>query len=129
MAAWIVSVGVLWATVAAAEQPTALVSDLGSANPAVRLAAEQSLAALGVEARAAILQGLKSPDAEIRRRCRWLIEEIEWADLRQRRARFAQAADAADGCGLPGWQRFHRIAGEAPNARELFAAMIDANRR
>ena len=120
------SVGVLWATVAAAEQPTALVNDLGNADPAVRAAAAQSLAALGVAAREAVLQGLKSPDAEIRRRCRWLIEEIEWADLRQRRARFVQAADAADGCGLPGWQRFHRIAGAAPNARELFAAMIDA---
>ncbi len=126
MAALTVSVGIGWAVAVAAEQPTDLVNNLGSADPAVRLAAEQSLAAMGVEARAAILQGLKSPDAEIRRRCRWLVEEIEWADLRRRRDRFMQAADTADGCGLPGWQRFHRIAGAAPNARELFAAMIDA---
>ena len=126
IAAIIVAVGFLWSVAARGESPTALVNDLGSADPAVRSAAARSLAALGGEARAAILQGLKSSDAEIRRRCRWLIEEIEWTDLRRRRALFVQAADPADGCGLPGWQRFHRIAGAAPNARELFAAMIDA---
>lgn len=126
IAACVASLALLWVPAARAEQATALVNDLGSVDPSVRVAAAQSLVAMGAEAREAVLQGLKSSDAEIRRRCRWLVEEIELADLRERRARFVRAADTADGCGLPGWQRFHRIAGAAPNARELFAAMIDA---
>ena len=118
---WALSIAPIWA-----DEPGRWINDLADPDPAVRLAARESLAAMGVEARDAVVQGLHSPDAEVRRCCRWLIEEIELADLRQRRARFLQAADATDGCGLPGWRRFHQIAGAAPNARELFAAMIDS---
>lgn len=106
-----------------AEQAQSLVRQLGDDSFAARQRAMQQLERLGVPAKQALLDGLKQDDAEIRWRCRHVLESVLELDLRDRLAQFAADEDGSEGLSLPGWERFKKLVGDDPADRELFVEM------
>jgi hypothetical protein len=87
----------------------------------VRRRAAEQLRKLGKAAEAALREGLKDADADVRERCRTLLDEFERADREERLKAFLD--DAEDKKPLPGWRRFTGMAGKTPAARRSFAAL------
>jgi hypothetical protein len=104
--------------------PAALVRRLGDEKFATREQAAEQLRKLGKAASVALQAGLKHPDADVRERCRALLEEIGGDDREERLKAFL--ADTEDKQPLPGWQRFVKAAGKTPAARRSFAAVYRA---
>ena len=117
----VLGVGLIHA--ALAEDPATLVRRLGHASPSVRAEAADELAVRGRAAREVLLDGLTSDDAEIRRRCRWLLADALEADIRGRIDAFEADAAGSNKHDVPGWAPFSEIAGSGPTARDLFVAM------
>jgi hypothetical protein len=114
------------ATAEKAAAPAELVRRLGSPDYAERVDAAEGLARLGREAVAALRDGLRDPDPEVRRRCRELLPRAQRSDLDIRLDDFV-----ADGPGKqapPGWARFKEFAGDDASARRLFVDLYRAER-
>jgi hypothetical protein len=103
------------ATAATAEEPATdappataeqLVVQLGDASFEQRERASQQLREIGLEARAALDEGVRHPDAEIAFRCRGLWDEVRF---------------------LAGWQQVSLIVGDSPAARALYDKMFLAD--
>ena len=88
---------------ATAEQ---LVGQLGDASFEQRERASRQLLEIGLEARAALDEGMRHPDAEIAFRCRGLWDEVRL---------------------LAGWQQVTLIVGDSPEARALYDKMFLAD--
>ncbi len=88
---------------ATAEQ---LVQQLGDASFEQRERASRQLLEIGLEAKAALDDGMRDPDAEIAFRCRRLWDQVRF---------------------LAGWQQASRIVGDSTAARELYNKMFLAD--
>jgi hypothetical protein len=102
-------------TVARAEEPAMafsrataeqLVRQLGDACYQQRERASRQLLEIGLEAKAALADGMRHPDAEIALRCRRLWDEVRV---------------------LAGWQQVSLIVGDSPAARALYDKMFLAD--
>lgn len=118
------------AAFSAADDPAALhqqavgwVEQLGADSFRTRQRAERELALLGVPAKAALLAGLKSEDAEVRDRCRRLLVAVLEQDYQTRVSAFAADTQGRADHQLPGWNRYRVLAGETSGARQLFVEM------
>jgi hypothetical protein len=87
----------------AAEQ---LVEQLGDASYEQRERAGRQLVEIGLEAKAALDNGMRHPDPEIAFRCRRLWDEVRF---------------------LAGWQQVSQIVGDSPAARALYDKMFLAD--
>ncbi len=111
---------------AVAQTPTAeaaqLVKRLGSAVNAERNAAMAELIGLQAGANAALLEGVRDTDPEIRRRSRQALAQVIQLELKQQIADFEATKP---GVALPGWKRFADRFGTSVNVRKTFAAMMN----
>ena len=119
------------ATGAESEKPAgpdaaALVEQLGDDSFEVRQRASEQLAAMGLAAQEALTAGLRDPDAEIRRRCRWLLQDVLEADYDRRLKAFLADDEGEQDHDLPGWKRYRESVGTDKVARELFVKMQQA---
>jgi hypothetical protein len=103
-----------------------LVRRLGDPAFAVREEAEAGIRAMGIAARGEIVLGLRSSDAEVRRRCRRLLHAVVAADFQERLQAFKADAQGRQDHRLPGWERFRRVVGTDAQSRELFVKMFEA---
>jgi hypothetical protein len=103
------------ATAARAEEPAAdappataeqLVQQLGNDSYQQRERASRQLLEIGLEARGALDEGMRHPDAEIAFRCRGLWDEVRF---------------------LAGWQQVSLLVGDSPAARSLYDKMFLAD--
>jgi hypothetical protein len=99
------------------------VEQLGADSFRARQRAEHELALIGVPAKSALLQGLKSEDAEVRDRCRRLLVAVLEQDYQARVDAFAADTQGRQDHHLPGWERYRVLAGETLGARQLFVEM------
>ncbi len=98
-----------------------LVQRLGDPSFTQRETATQELIELGSKAHAALVEGRRHFDPEIRFRCKRILAVI---DYRMRERRFEAFVNAeADAEPLGGWDRFHRIVGDSKQTRSLFVEM------
>lgn len=109
-----------------ADGKAALVRKLGDEAYEVRREASRQLAELGLEARATLEAGLKDPDPEVRRRCRWVLQDVLQADYHKRLEAFVADTEGRQQHDLPGWDRYRQIVGTGRPARELFIQMQKA---
>ncbi len=107
-------------------EPAELVKKLGSAGFEEREQAAAALAALGPAARTAVEAGLKSPDAEIRSRCRQVLVEITEQIYRIELEAIEADPAAKQEFNLPGWKFFKQHIGHDRVAREIFVGMYRA---
>ncbi|HTU17955.1 MAG TPA: hypothetical protein VMG10_07815, partial [Gemmataceae bacterium] len=104
-----------------------LVRQLGADDFHVREEASRRLMKIGLPAREALLEGAKSRDLEIRRRCRDLMPAILEAHRQAKLAAFIADKDGKQKHDLPGWERYRKIAGNDDAARQLFVAVQNAD--
>ncbi len=104
-----------------------LVKKLGDDTPSVRDAAEKELLRLGEPALSAVRDGLRSPDAEIRRRCERLVVQIVKAEWKRKAAAYAADVNGAKRHDLPLLDEYEKLVGKTPSARKLFAACVEPN--
>jgi hypothetical protein len=81
---------------------------------------------LGVDAIAALEEGVQSNDREIRYRSEIALEKVRALDFQRRLRAFAAGEDAQENYQLPGWALFRKKVGDGPQARALFVAMQHA---
>ena len=101
-----------------------LVKQLGDPKFQTREAAAKELVRMGRAAKAALLEGAKSPDAEVAERSRRLLPLALEADLKARMEAFLANPDGPLPDDLPGIRRFVKIAGAGKDSRELYAELL-----
>jgi len=109
---------------AAASEEAALAEKLGDPSYEVRLRAAELLRDLGLKAQDALAAGLGHADPEVRRRCRWILEDVLEADFQRRLQAFVADKQGKGDHGLPGWERYRRTIGDDAAARELYVRML-----
>ncbi len=103
--------------------PRSLMKKLGSASYAEREKALTEIVALKAEAKAALLEGVREQDPEIRKRSRLALTLVAQQELAQQIAAFEQGDDSQS---LPGWTRFRERFGKHAASRKAYAAMFQA---
>ncbi len=106
--------------------PAALVQQLGDPQFAVRKRAMEQLVTQGVAAAAALEEGLRSTDREVRFRSQHALNIIREHDFQRRLRVFAAGQDAQETYELPGWALFRKEVGDGLEARRLFVEMQQA---
>jgi HEAT repeat protein len=106
--------------------PTALVRQLGDPRFSVRKRAMEQLVELGVEAIAALEEGVQSNDREVSFRSRRALDVVREHDFQRRLRAFAAGQDAQETYELPGWAMFRNEVGDGLEARRLFVEMQQA---
>jgi hypothetical protein len=114
---------IVLAAAAAADTPAELVQRLADPSFAVRERAATALLRMGRTAEPALRAGLSDADAEVRRRCRELLDEVLRADRAERIKAFLDGKDDPKSPFLPGWPRFARLAGSGRGARAAYVAL------
>lgn len=99
------------------------IEQLGDRDYGVREAATRKIRDLGLPAKPALIQALRSNDPEVRLRARRCLAEILEADYQARLKAFEQDTQGRDRHELAGWQRFREVVGEDSKARKLFVEM------
>jgi len=102
----------------------ALVQQLGDEQFSVRERAMTQLIEIGVPARAALVEGRRQADREIRYRCERILSIVEELSFQRRLTAFASGK--SDGHDLPGWERFRASFGDNADTRALFVQMQEA---
>jgi hypothetical protein len=102
--------------------PRDLVRRLGDPSFTERDRASGAIMRLGRSAVAALQEGLKDPDAEVRRRSAELLPLARRSDLDVRLDAFIAGSEESS-APFPGWLRFRQLAGKDPSARWLFVAI------
>jgi outer membrane protein assembly factor BamB len=105
----------------------AFVRRLGDDSFVNRQQAAQRLLEIGMPAKPALLAGLQDRDADVRRSCRRLLEDIGNADLRQRLAAFVADPDGKRPVRLAWWEHYREAIGHDRAARDLFIEMQRAD--
>lgn len=105
------------------EEILALVDQLGHNDFAQRDQAKQALEKIGLQAREALIAGLKNSDPQIRRSCRNILRDVLFTSHQQKIEAFIADTKGEKDHDLPGWERFREIAGSGPEARQLFVTM------
>lgn len=103
-----------------------LVEQLSSPRYSEREAASDALAKLGEDARTALNEALKIPEAETRLQVRRVLARIEQDAFQRRIDAFLADADPEADHGLPAWPRFRDLVGSDRPAREMFVGMLKA---
>jgi hypothetical protein len=103
-----------------------LVERLGDQAFNVSEDASAELRTMGLAAKPALAEGLKSADAEIRWRCRRIMAQVLELDYQRRVAAFAADKSGIGQHDLPGWERFQATVGGDPPCRELFVEVLKA---
>ncbi len=106
------------ATAAEPRSPQQLVQRLGSVTLRERDDASRQLVELGNAAIPALESGLKHDDAEVRQRCRKILDTVRQVLHEAQLAAFLKHPDRP--VALPGWTRFHNLLGNDTAARSLF---------
>jgi hypothetical protein len=107
------------------ERPAAeLVQDLGSPRFARREAAEKALLRLGAKARAALQAGLKSSQAEVKRRCERLLARLDEQEWRRKVDAYVADLDGGERHNLPLREAYEKLAGTGWSARKLFVQCL-----
>ncbi|MCO6454145.1 MAG: hypothetical protein J5I93_02415, partial [Pirellulaceae bacterium] len=83
----------------------------------------QQLSGLGIVAREPLLAGLRHSDPEVRRGCRRVLAEVLELDYQRRLELFLRDTAGQHEPDLPGWKWYRAVAGDGPEARQLFADM------
>jgi hypothetical protein len=100
-----------------------LVEKLGHPSFEVREFAAQRLQEIGLPARPALMNALKSADLETRMGAHRVLVHIMQEDFDAQLQAFVEGKDG-DGLHLPGWELFSRLVGDTAEARRLYAEMI-----
>ena len=107
----------------AAPDPQALVAQLGSESFRTREQATQALIELGLPAKEAVKKGVVHADPEISFRCQRILAIMVINERDAMIDAFAADVDGSEGRTLPGWERFQKVVGTTPEARDLFVQM------
>jgi hypothetical protein len=116
-------------TDATAQQPDTeadvqeLVEQLGSVEFQEREDATQQLIALRDKAISGLKENIRHTDPEIRLRTRRILATIKRLRRWEKVNEFAADTDGSKGTTLAGWPRFSKIAGDSPDARQVFVSM------
>ena len=86
----------------------------------------EQLVELGVEAIAALEEGVQSNDREVSFRSRHALDIVREHDFQRRLRAFAAGQDAQETYELPGWALFRKEVGDGLEARRLFVEMQQA---
>lgn len=106
------------------KQVSELIVKLGDPQFAERERATRQLAQIGLPAKQQLLTSLKkSPDAEVRLRCRRVLAVVLDIESRQQLQAFIADRDGSEGRSLPGWEKFQEVVGEGAVERQLFVEM------
>ena len=108
------------------EQARVLLRQLAHRSFKVREQATEQLERLGRPARGILEEGVKYPDAEVRRRCRRLLELALRSDTEVALADFLANKSSARLLKLPSWDRFSKTVGKDDVAKRLFVDMFCA---
>jgi hypothetical protein len=100
-----------------------LVGELGAGDYEARERAALELRKIGIEAKPALLEGLRSEDLEIRMRAHRLLVQILQADFEQLINAFVNGRNEGER-NLPGWPLLRSRLGDKPVARRLYAEML-----
>lgn len=95
-----------------------LVQQLGDPNLQRRDAASRRLVQMGTAAVQATTEGLRHADAEVRQRCRKILENVSRRVHQRQLAEFIEHPER--NVRLPGWERFRAVVGDDATARGLF---------
>ena len=110
----------------ASEPPPELtkwIKQLGDRDFGVREAATRKIRDIGLPAKPALIQALRSDDPEVRLRARRCLTEILEADYQTRLKAFEKDTQGEGRHELAGWQRFRQVVGHDVKARKLFVEM------
>jgi hypothetical protein len=110
-------------TPAQKEQARTLIKRLSDRSFKVREQAAEKLSRLGRPGRKVLEEGVKHPDAEVRRRCRQLLELALRSDTEVALADFLGNKNSGLLLKLPAWDRFSKLVGKDAAARHLFVDM------
>jgi hypothetical protein len=101
-----------------------LIRQLGDPSYLAREEASKALFEMGLAVKDLLIDGARDADLEVRRRCQELLPRVLDADRQVRLKAFLADKEGKDGGrGLPGWERYQRLAGSGAEARKLFAQM------
>jgi hypothetical protein len=100
-----------------------LVEKLGHPSFEVREFAAQRLQEIGLPARPALMNALKSTDLETRMGAHRVLVHIMQEDFDAQLQAFVEGREGDD-FHLPGWELFSRLVGDTAEARRLYAKMI-----
>jgi hypothetical protein len=110
------------------KQAAELVKQLGNPKYAVREAAAKRLLELGPSAVAAISEGTKATDEEVRNRCIALLPQAKAVEWKRRSAAFLADADAKQKHDLPLLADWEKLLGNlSAGSRKVFADMVRAD--
>lgn len=101
-----------------------LVTRLGAPTFRERIQAEEDCLQVGPSVLPALLQALKSPDPEVRRRAQLLIERIEVDEIEESIAEFLSPGSRST---LPGWSIVADTVDETPELRSTYADLLRGN--
>ncbi len=105
-------------------EATQWVRQLGDPSYVERERASRKLAAMGVDARPALMEALQADDEEVRYRARGLLLKILDDDLNSRIARFTADINGGVDANLPGWRPYRDLVGDSLDNRRLFVEII-----
>lgn len=100
-----------------------LLRQLGDTDFESREQASKRLFTLGLAVKDLLLEGSRSSDLEVRRRCLELLPAVLEADRKARLEAFIADKEGRKEHDLPGWKRFRKIAGNDAASRDLFIAI------
>ena len=104
-------------------QARALLQQLSARSFKVREQATQQLYRLGQPAKKVLEEGVRHPDAEVRRRCGRLLELVSRSETEIALSDFLGNKNSALLMKLPAWDRFSKLVGKDDPARRLFVEM------
>lgn len=104
-----------------------LVRRLASESYKEREQASEELRKLGLVAKAALEQGIRDDDLEVRRRCLDLLPAVMEIDLKNRIAAFLADKEGKGNHDVPMWQRYRKVVGTDAAARQLFCEMLEGD--
>ena len=113
----------VWAQAPANVDFTALIQRLGARSYADREQAFNEIVAQKGAAKAALLEGVRDRDPEIRKRARQALMSVIQQELAAQAKAFESGQKDAT---LPGWARFMSRFGNDPNLRKAYAALFQA---
>lgn len=101
-----------------------LVEQLGASGFAEREEANRLLLEIGADTLPALRAAERHTSVEVRERARRIRVEIDKAVFEQVTKRFILEPDSQQSFGLPGWNAFRKIAGDARTSKLLFVLML-----
>lgn len=105
----------------------ALIRQLGDRSFAAREQASVQLTAMGLAAKAALREGVKNADPEVRRRAEQILKIVLAIDFQARLEAFRADKEDKQEHDLAGWKHYRKLVGSDAASRELFIQMLQTN--